>query len=91
MDRWQRRLGVTGRLIMATRRPLGSGIEAIALLIVSVTITAAIAAAMLVDTLIAPGLSASVALDCRATIHPVVSADRRSTIGAHVVMVGPAT
>jgi hypothetical protein len=57
---------------MATRRPLSSGIEAIALLIVSVTITAAIAAAMLVDTLIAPGLSASVALDCRATIHPVV-------------------
>ena len=39
------------------RRPVASGIRAIALLAVSITITATIATAMLIDTLTAPALT----------------------------------
>ena len=54
-------------------RRVTSGIRAIALLVVSITITAAIAAAMLIDTLTAPTLSASAPQDCAMQVHPVVA------------------
>ena len=54
-------------------RRVSSGIRAIALLAVSITITAAIVAAILIDTLTAPALSASAPLDCATTVHPVVA------------------
>ncbi len=52
---------------------VASGIRAIALLVLSITITAAIAAAMLIDTLTAPSLSASAPRDCGWEVHPVVA------------------
>ncbi len=54
-------------------RRVASGIRAIALLVVSITITAAIAAAVLIDTLTAPSLSASAPQDCAMHVHPVVA------------------
>lgn len=53
-------------------RRVASGIRAIALLVVSVTMTAAIAVAMLIDTLAAPALSASAPRDCLRAVQPVV-------------------
>ena len=53
-------------------RRVASGIRAIALLVVPITITAAIAAAMLIDTLTAPALSASAPRDCLRAVQPVV-------------------
>jgi hypothetical protein len=52
-------------------RRLSSGVRAIALLVVSITMSAAIVAAILIDTLTAPALSASAPLDCATTVHPV--------------------
>ena len=52
-------------------RRVASGVRAIALLVVSITITAAILVAVLVDTLAAPTLSASTPPDCRTPVHPV--------------------
>ena len=54
-------------------RRLASGIRALALLVVSITITATIAAAMLIDTLTAPALSASAPQDCGWEVHPIVA------------------
>ncbi len=54
-----------------SHRRVASGIRAIALLVVSITITAAILVAMLVDTLTAAAVSASAPPDCMTTVHPV--------------------
>lgn len=55
-------------------RRLAAGIRAIALLVVTITITAAIGAAMLIDTLTAPTLSAWAPQDCGWEVHPAVAA-----------------
>ncbi len=52
---------------------VASGIRAIAILVVSITITAVITAAMLIDTLTAPALSSSAPRDCPRAVQPVVS------------------
>lgn len=52
-------------------RRVASGIRAIVLLVVSLTITATVLVAVLVDTLTAPALSASAPPDCMTTVHPV--------------------
>ena len=57
---------------MEIRKRVGSGISAIALLVVSITITAAIAAAMLIDTPTVPSVSASASVDCRTKVHPMI-------------------
>ncbi|RDH79873.1 hypothetical protein DVS77_02290 [Mycolicibacterium moriokaense] len=54
------------------RRRITSGVKAIALLVVSITITTAVMVAMLVDTLTAPRL-ASAPQDCALAVHPVVN------------------
>jgi hypothetical protein len=56
------------------RRRVASGVRAIALLVVSITITAAIAVALLIDTLAAPALSASAPRGCLRAVQPVVVA-----------------
>ena len=61
---------------METRRRVGSGVAAIALLVVSITITAAILVAMSVDTLAPASLSASTPLQCTKTIYPEVPSFR---------------
>jgi hypothetical protein len=53
-------------------RRVASGIRAIAILVVSITITAAIAAAMLIDTLTAPALMAAGSQGCPKAVHPVL-------------------
>jgi hypothetical protein len=55
---------------MEINRRIGSGIRAIALLVVSITITAAILTAVLIDTLATTSLSASTPLHCPKTVHP---------------------
>lgn len=55
---------------MEIPRRVSSGIATIALLVVSITITATILAAMLIDTLAITSLSASQPLHCSETIHP---------------------
>jgi hypothetical protein len=57
---------------MEIRRRVGSGIRTIALLVVSITITATILAAMVIDTLATTSVSASHPLRCSKTIHPEV-------------------
>ncbi len=57
---------------MEIRRRVSSGIAAIALLVVSITITATILAAMLIDTLAITSLSAAHPLHCSKTVHPEV-------------------
>ena len=57
---------------MRIRSRVGSGIAAIALLVVSITITATILAAMLIDTLAITSLSASRPLHCSETVHAEV-------------------
>jgi hypothetical protein len=59
---------------MEIRKSVGSGIRAIALLVVSITITAAILAAMLIDTLAVTSLSVSTPLHCSEAVHPQVQA-----------------
>jgi hypothetical protein len=54
------------------RRRVASGIRAIALLAVSITITAAIAAAMLIDTLTVPALTAAGSQGCPRAVYPVL-------------------
>jgi len=55
---------------MELRRRLGSGIRTIALLVISITITATILAAVLIDTLAITSVSASHPLHCSETVHP---------------------
>jgi hypothetical protein len=57
---------------MEIRNRVGSGIRGIALLVVSITITAAIAAAMLIDTPPVPSVSASAPTNCRTKVHPMI-------------------
>ena len=54
------------------RRRVASGIRAIALLVVSITITAAFAAAFLIDTLTVPALTAAGTQGCPRAVHPVL-------------------
>jgi hypothetical protein len=55
---------------MEIRRRVSSSIRTTALLVVSLTITAAILAAMFIDTLTPTSLSASAPLHCTKTIYP---------------------
>jgi hypothetical protein len=57
---------------MEIRRRISSGIRTIALLVVSITITATILAAMLIDTLATTSLSAAYPLRCSKLVHPEV-------------------
>jgi hypothetical protein len=57
---------------MHIRRRVTSSLRALALLIVSIIITAMIAAAMLIDTLTATAHSASAPLDCMTAVRPVL-------------------
>ena len=57
---------------MEIRERVTSGIRAIALLIVSITVTATVLVALFIDTLAAASLSASPPLHCAKSIHPVV-------------------
>ncbi|WNG91149.1 hypothetical protein [Mycobacterium sp. ITM-2016-00318] len=54
---------------MEIRRPVSSGIRAIALLVFSITITAAVLTVMVIDTLAVPSLSASPTLHCTERIQ----------------------
>jgi hypothetical protein len=54
------------------RGRVASGIRAIVLLIVWITISATVALAMLIDTLTVPTPAVSAPLDCAAPVHPVV-------------------
>ena len=54
------------------RRRVASGIRAIALLAVSITITAAFAAAILIDTLTVPALTAAGSQGCARAVYPVL-------------------
>jgi hypothetical protein len=58
---------------MEIRKRAGSGIRTIALLVVSITITGAILAAMLIDTVAPASLSASTPLPCTKTVQPVLN------------------
>lgn len=53
------------------RRRITSGLTTIALLVVSITVTATLAVALLIDTVTAPALSASASPDCMAIVQPV--------------------
>jgi hypothetical protein len=55
---------------MEIRRRTSSSLRAAALLVVSITITAAILAAMLIDTLAPTSLSASAPLHCTKAVYP---------------------
>ena len=55
------------------RRRVASGIRAIALLAMSITITAAFAAAMLIDTLTVPALTAAGSQGCPRAVYPVLN------------------
>jgi len=55
---------------MEIRRRVGSTIRATALLVVSITITAAILTAMFIDTLAPTSLAASAPLHCTKTVYP---------------------
>jgi len=55
---------------MEIRGRVSSGVRGIALLVVSITITAAILVAMLVDALATTSLAASNPLHCPKTVHP---------------------
>lgn len=57
---------------MEIRRRVVSGLRTTALLIVSITITAAILAAVFVDTLAPVSLSAAAPLHCGETVQPVL-------------------
>ncbi|MGZ6780542.1 MAG: hypothetical protein ACXVGO_16310 [Mycobacterium sp.] len=52
-------------------RRVASGVKAIGLLVVSIMITAASLAALLVDTLTPPRLSAAASTDCLTVVYPV--------------------
>lgn len=53
------------------RRRIASGSQAIGLLVVSITITATILMALLVDTLTSPRLFAAASTDCLTVVYPV--------------------
>jgi hypothetical protein len=55
---------------MEIRRRVGSTIRATALLVVSITITAAILTAMFIDTLAPTSLAAAAPLHCTKTVYP---------------------
>ncbi len=55
-----------------SRARLASSLRAIAVLAVSIVITAAVVVAMLIATLTAPALAASSGADCTRAIHPVL-------------------
>ena len=55
---------------MGTRERVTTSLRAVALLVVSITITAAILVAMLIDTLAITSLSASNPLHCADEVHP---------------------
>lgn len=57
---------------MEIRKYVISGVRTTALLIVSITITAAILAAVCIDTLAPASLSASAPLHCGETVQPVL-------------------
>jgi hypothetical protein len=56
--------------MMEIRGRVGSTVRAAALLVVSITITATILAAMLIETLAPTSLSASAPLRCTKTVYP---------------------
>jgi hypothetical protein len=53
------------------RRRVASGSQAIGLLVVSITITATILMALLLDTLTPPRLTAAPTTDCTTAVYPV--------------------